>query len=185
MYHIKRDKRALASVELICAGLLRLMARKPFEKITITDLQKESTVSRSTFYRNFDCLEDVLELLCDRGFQTIFVTYNAQPPEARGRLSVAVFRYWCKNSGILEPLVAIHRTDILFSSLRRCAAQLDSLQFLAADPVQYDYFVSMITSVMVGILVTWTEHGKAESEEKVLEIVKTAFAAAVSLGIII
>ena len=40
MYHIKRDKRALASVELICAGLLRLMARKPFEKITITALQK-------------------------------------------------------------------------------------------------------------------------------------------------
>lgn len=185
MYHIKRDKRALASVELICAGLLRLMERKPFEKITITDLQKESTISRSTFYRNFDCLEDVLELLCDRGFQTIFDTYNAQPSETRGKISVAVFRYWCENSAVLEALVAIHRTDLLFSSFRRCAAQLDSLQFLAANPVQYDYFVSMITSVMVGILVTWTEHSKTESEDEVLEIIKTAFAAAISLGIII
>ena len=98
MYHIKRDKRALASVELICAGLLRLMARKPFEKITITDLQKESTVSRSTFYRNFDCLEDVLELLCDRGFQTIFDTYNAQPPEARGRSAWRCFATGAKTA---------------------------------------------------------------------------------------
>lgn len=185
MYHIKRDKRALASVELICAGLLRLMERKPFEKITITDLQEESTVSRSTFYRNFDCLEDVLELLCNRGFQTIFDTYNAQPPEARGSLRGAVFQYWCENSAVLEALVRIHRTDLLFSSFRRCAAQLESLRFLAADPVQFDYFVSMITSVMIGILVTWTEHGKAESEAELMEILKAAFAATVSLGIII
>lgn len=184
MYHIKRDKRALASVELICEGLLRLMQARPFEKITISALQEESSVSRSTFYRNFDCLEDVLELLCDRGFQEIFDRYNAQPPEARGRISKAVFHYWCEHSSILEALVAIHRTDILFSSLRRCTAQLESLQFLAADPAQYDYFVSMITSVMIGILVTWTEHGKAESEDAVLGIMKEAFAATALLGIV-
>lgn len=184
MYHIKRDKRALASVELICAGLLRLMENQPFETITITDLQKESTVSRSTFYRNFDCLADVLELLCDRGFREIFDRYNAQPPEARGSLRGAVFQYWCENSAVLEALVRIHRTDLLFSSFRRCAAQLERLQFLAADPVQYDYFVSMITSVMIGILVTWTEHGKVESETELMEILKTAFAATAMLGIV-
>lgn len=184
MYHIKRDKRALASVELICDGLLRLMQDKPFEEITISALQAESTVSRSTFYRNFDCLEDVLELLCDRGFQEIFARYHAQPPEERGSLRAAVFQYWCENSIVLEALVRIHRTDLLFSSFRRCAAQLESLQFLATDPVQYDYFVSMITSVMTGILVTWTEHGKAESEEALMEILKTAFAATAMLGIV-
>ena len=64
MYHIKNDKRARASTELICAGLLACMKEKPFARITITDVQRASTVSRSTFYRNFDCLEDVLALLC-------------------------------------------------------------------------------------------------------------------------
>ena len=72
MYHIKNDKRAQASSELICAGLLACMKEKPFARITITDVQHASTVSRSTFYRNFDCLEDVLALLCDRGFQAVF-----------------------------------------------------------------------------------------------------------------
>lgn len=56
MYHIKNDKRARASTELICAGLLACMKEKPFARITITDVQRASTVSRSTFYRNFDCL---------------------------------------------------------------------------------------------------------------------------------
>ena len=89
MYHIKNDKRARASTELICAGLLACMKEKPFARITITDVQRASTVSRSTFYRNFDCLEDVLALLCDRGFQAVFSEYNALPPEQRGSLAKA------------------------------------------------------------------------------------------------
>ena len=114
MYHIKNDKRAQASSELICAGLLACMKEKPFARITITDVQHASTVSRSTFYRNFDCLEDVLALLCDRGFQAVFTEYNALPPAQRGSLAKAVFQYWFRNSAVLEALVQIHRTDILF-----------------------------------------------------------------------
>ena len=90
MYHIKNDKRAQASSELICAGLLACMKEKPFARITITDVQHASTVSRSTFYRNFDCLEDVLALLCDRGFQAGFSvrkkSRRVSPPERRKKV---------------------------------------------------------------------------------------------------
>ena len=72
MYHIKNDKRAYASVELICSSLLELLETTPFEQITISDIQRMSTVSRSTFYRNFDRIEDVLMLLCDRNFDAAF-----------------------------------------------------------------------------------------------------------------
>ncbi len=71
MYHIKHDKRAESSVELICTAVLELLETKPLGEITISDVQRRSTVSRSTFYRNFDSLEDVLALLCDRGFDEI------------------------------------------------------------------------------------------------------------------
>lgn len=111
MYHIKNDKRAQASTELICAGLLACMKEKPFARITITDVQRASTVSRSTFYRNFDCLEDVL-----------------------------------------------------------------ALQPLADDPAQFDYFVAIITSTMVGILTVWVEHGKTETEEQMVQKLAGAFA---------
>ena len=71
MYHIKHDKRAESSVELICTAVLELLETKPLGEITVSDVQRRSTVSRSTFYRNFDSLEDVLALLCDRGFDEI------------------------------------------------------------------------------------------------------------------
>ena len=172
MYHIKNDKRAQASSELICAGLLACMKEKPFARITITDVQRASSVSGSTFYRNFDSLEDVLALLCDRGCQAVFAARSALPPERRGSLAKAVFQYWFCNSTVLEALVEIHRTDILFDSL----GLIEALQPLADDPAQFDYFVAIITSTMVGILTVWVEHGKTETEEQMVQKLAGAFA---------
>lgn len=175
MYHIKNDKRARASTELICAGLLACMKEKPFARITITDVQRASTVSRSTFYRNFDCLEDVLALLCDRGFQAVFSEYNALPPEQHGSLAKAVFQYWFRNSAVLETLVQIHRTDILFDSLRRSSGLIQALQPMADDPARFDYFVAIITSSMIGVLTVWVEHGKTETEDQMVQKLTSAF----------
>ena len=176
MYHIKNDKRAQTSAELICAGLLACMREKPFARITITDVQRASTVSRSTFYRNFDGLEDVLALLCDRGFQTVFAAHSALPPEQRGSLPKAVFHYWFHNSAVLEALVQIHRTDILFDSLRRSTGLIEALRPLTDDRAQFDYFFAIITSTMVGILTVWVEHGKTETEEQMVQKLAGAFA---------
>ena len=177
MYHIKNDRRARASAERICAALLALLEEKPFEAVTIGDIQRVSTASRSTFYRNFDRLEDVLALLCDRGFQEAFRRERGEG------YPVAVFRYWSENSSVLETLVSIRRTDLLFSSFRRTAAELPALRELAENAAQYDYFVSIITSGMAGILVTWIEHGKRETPDEVLAHVIAAFGNLFALGI--
>lgn len=177
MYHIKNDRRAEKSVELIIGALTALMGEKAFAEITVTDLQRRSTVSRSTFYRNFDSLTDVLALLCDRGFQAIFSGGDEQD------LRSEVFNYWFCNSAVLEVLVSIHRTDIFLLSFRREAMKLESLRFLAQDPCRCDYFISIITSVMVGVLTTWIEHGKKETREQVANILTDEFAAISALGI--
>lgn len=174
MYHIKPEKRTRASAKLITEAVLQLMQEKPFEAITITDVQRVSTVSRSTFYRSFDRLEDVLELLCDEGFAEAFRQGGPTIPEA-------VFRYWSQNSLVLETLVRIHRTDILYNSLRRSAAGMAELRALIDDRNRYDYFAAIISSGMMGILIAWVEHGKTESADEVLEQVYYAIGAAVSL----
>ena len=176
MYHIKNDKRAQTSAELICAGLLACMREKPFARITITDVQRASTVSRSTFYRNFDGLEDVLALLCDRGFQTVFAAYNALPAVQRGNLPKAVFHYWFHNSAVLEALVQIHRTDILSDSLRRSTGLIEALRPLTDDRAQFDYFAAIIASGMIGVLTVWVEHGKTETEAQMVQKLAGAFA---------
>lgn len=177
MYHIKQDKRAKASVELICAGLAECLREKPYDKISISDVQRASTVSRSTFYRNFDCLDDVLALMCDNCFAEAFA-------HGERDLRKAVFEYWFRNSELLEVLVSIRRTDILFDSFRRSAAGLEVTKRLIKDSDTYDYFISIIASVIMGILVTWVEHGRKESQKELQKRLISSFSAMLKLGIL-
>ena len=179
MYHIKEDKRAKASVELICGGLKRCLKEKSFESVTISDIQRVSGVSRSTFYRNFDRIEDVLMLLCDRNFDAAF----KRAEETGEELRVAVFHYWFENVTLLETIVRIHRTDILVESLRRSEQVERYFRPYIKDETVFDYFSGVIASAMVGILSTWIEHGKVESEEQVMQNTQKAFVKLITLGI--
>ncbi len=62
MYHISKDKRAIQSSELIYNSPLKCTKKRPFDQITVSDLQKASEVVRTTSYRAFDNLSDVLKL---------------------------------------------------------------------------------------------------------------------------
>ena len=105
----------------------------------------------------------------------MFTEYNALPPAQRGSLAKAVFQYWFRNSAVLEALVQIHRTDILFDSLRRSSGLIEALQPLADDPARFDYFVAIITSAMIGVLTVWVEHGKTETENQMVQKLTSAF----------
>lgn len=176
MYHIKTDKRAEKSVELICTGLLACLEQKPFSQISISDIQRASTVSRSTFYRNFDSLDDVLALLCDRGFDEILRSGS-------DALNLAAFHYWYAHGRLLEAILSSGKTAVFTSSLRRCIARAGHVSALFADAARFDYFSSTVAHVMLGILAAWIERGKKESEDELLLILRDSFSAVSLLGL--
>ncbi len=49
-------------------ALIDLMTEKPFAEITVTDLVTRASVSRASFYRNFNSTSEVLDLLIDDFF---------------------------------------------------------------------------------------------------------------------
>lgn len=51
--------------EYLQIALIRLMSKKKFETITITELVKEAGVSRTAFYRNYSEKEDIILEICD------------------------------------------------------------------------------------------------------------------------
>lgn len=168
MYHIKEDKRAKASVELICDGLKRCLKEKSFESVTISDIQRISGVSRSTFYRNFDRMEDVLALMCDRVFEEAFASDYSN-------ISEAVFRTWFHHADMIEAVVGIGRGDMLYASLRRCTSRMRSGLPEWGDAAPLDYLASIIASSMMGIMITWVERGKKESEEELKGVILQSF----------
>lgn len=62
---LKRHSREINAIikESLRGGLLELMKKMPYEKITITELCKKAGVSRTAFYGNFTTKDDILKLI--------------------------------------------------------------------------------------------------------------------------
>jgi AcrR family transcriptional regulator len=71
MIRIGNDVRQAQSARLICEGLLRLIAQKPYNAITVAALAEEAGVGRATFYRLFDSKEDAVLFCMERVFDEL------------------------------------------------------------------------------------------------------------------
>lgn len=170
MYHIKNDKRVKESAKLIVEGLNRCLTQKKFEELTITDVQKESTVGRATFYRLFDSLKDVLLYECDiTFFELMKKSINEDTILARIEIFIDG---WILVSDLLETIVSSGNIDIIYLSHLHCIDLLKENLYGFNDIEDKEYFVSVLTSLMVGILVSWLKKGKKETASQLTEILR-------------
>lgn len=174
MYHISNDKRSNTSAELIYQGLLDCIKKKPFDKITISDIQKVSSVARTTFYRSFDNLSDVLYWKCDTCFQEVLGNYKPQQFPNEIELSLHYFQYWMNHSDILELLIQINRQDIIYACHMKNAELLQkrygSIPGLSKS--QSNYFMYIRTGFTISILTAWLDGGRKETPEEIVEILR-------------
>ena len=61
----------LLTRECLQMSLVKLMAQKPFEKISISEIAKNAGVSRTAFYRNYNSKEEIIEDACEDVFNRI------------------------------------------------------------------------------------------------------------------
>ena len=59
------NKKSLDSQQKIYKSLRRLLQTKPLSEITVTDISEDCDISRSTFYRNFNNVMEILEIFFD------------------------------------------------------------------------------------------------------------------------
>ena len=177
MYHISNDKRAIQSSELIYNGLLECIKKKPFEQITISDLQKASSVARSTFYRAFDNISDVLFWKCDTCFSEVLCNFD--PSKFNGELELAqhFFSYWMEHSDILVLLIEINRQDIIYACHMKNAKKLEQSfgTLPGLDDINARYFMSIRTGITISVLKAWLDGGRKETTEELLEIIEKQF----------
>lgn len=177
MYHISKDKRAVQSSELIYNGLLECIKKKPFDQITVSDLQKASGVARSTFYRAFDNLSDVLYWKCDTCFREVL--YNFEPSKFPSELELAhhYFSYWMEHSDILVLLIEINRQDIIYACHMKNAKALEQSfgTLPGLDETNARYFMAIRTGVTISVLKAWLDGDRKETTEELLKIIEKQF----------
>jgi AcrR family transcriptional regulator len=175
MYHIKDDQRSIRSGEMIYEGLVKLMREKEFAAITVTDLIDAANVGRTTFYRNFDELEDVLWMRCDQvasGLVEYLRAYRqGQQAESRSTILKPVLRYFYLHSELIELLMKARRIHIfeeaMLSRFRPFKAVIGAFYGLEGDYV--DYVVALRIGGITNILTHWIETGKKQAPDELAD----------------
>ncbi len=174
MYHIKNDKRSVQSAHLIYEGLLKCLERKPFELVTVTDVQRASGVARTTIYRAFDNLSDILLWRCDLAFREALLESKPKNAPTEWELMRGYFAYWTEHGEILKLLVDINRQDIIYACHTKNARALEQSygRLPGMDERNARYFMAIRTGMTVSILKAWLDGGGAESVDELLDILK-------------
>ena len=177
MYHIKKDARSEKSAELFYQGLLKCLEKTPLDKVSVTDVQKASGAGRSTFYRNFDSVIDILKWKCDAQFSEAIDSYvKALSNEHRKDLLLYMLSYWMQNSDVIEALLGAGRVDVVYRSFldthQMVEEHLARIGIVLSNDTQERYFSAVSAGFFISIMDAWIAGGKKEPPKQVAAIVE-------------
>lgn len=145
--------------ECLQTALIYLMNEKPFEKITITELAARSGVSRSAFYRNYACKEDIITEICNHVLSALSESLNSI------RNKDDFYAWLCHsfqkvkdNAGTFRLLL---QADFPDKYLMNSALSLENV--LPSHSPEEHYRILALQGAFDTILVNWFQDGMKES----------------------
>ena len=154
MYHIPDDKRAKESALKIYKSLRNVLRKKSIMDVTVMDIKNDCGISRSTFYRLFDNVQDVLEYQLG-----IFLDRYLKEKENHDDKILYFYEFFYKHNNLIY-IISTQSEFILKKVMLEKAKEKD------------DYLVSFKVGVMTSLLIKWTERNKKETPEQMAEITK-------------
>lgn len=172
MYHIINDKRAYKSASLISEGLSEMLQRKTYQDISITDVCAPKGVARTTFYRLFDTLDDVLLFQFDTLFEESLKQYTSSNVTEKSYAKI-LLQIAMSNKSLLTAIIHSGRNDLFdFSTRNKENALLASINLNITERDKL-YCRTLIHYIAYAVLSTWVEQGCKESSDELYQILKT------------
>lgn len=174
MYHISKDKRAVKSAELIVQGLEKCLETKNLKEIRIVDINEASYVSRATFYRLFDCVEDVLIYDCDLIFEGVAERMQHCHFNDGNELFLFFIKSWFSHKALMNALAQNHLTGILYDVHMRHRDLVETLFIKNTGLSQKEagYLISILTGMIPSVIEMWNQYGQTDTPEDILNIAK-------------
>lgn len=158
-------KRALAD------SFKELLAQKPFNKITISDITEHCGVNRMTFYYHFHDIYDLARWAFEEETSGLLKDSLGAANWKEGFLTVA--QEMQRNRTLLASVCRSVPRRELEQRMKELVQRLlgpvldKELGDTAVDPADWDFTVHFYTDAMVGILLEWMDSGM-ETEPQVL-----------------
>jgi len=194
MYHIIKDKRSIQSSKWIYTSLTALMLEKKYTDITITEVAEKAIIGRSTFYRSFDSLDDVLRLKCDTCFNELYIYlleyYKANSFSAKEEKMVFLkpfLRYWYVDSSIVEFLILANKLEIFNESFAEMfklfLPNLNKSHTIIANYL--DYYIAVRSGVAINVLLQWIRNGKDVPPDDLADLIVSNVNELINLDLIL
>lgn len=160
MYHIPHDLRARKSADAIYKALLELLESRSLNDVSISDITKNCGVSRSTFYRLFDNVSDVVIWKCECIIDDALDTIGSGKINSFEETFEAFAQSWFANKTLLEALSRSSRMDILYNMH---ASRIDAIkesfsEKVKIEGIQQEYVCAIITWILPACFQVWLEH---------------------------
>lgn len=167
MYHKQGNKTAIQSQHMIADALFRLMKRKTFQQITVTEICEEVAVGRKTFYRNFELREDVIDFWLDLRCEECREVLLPVPTEEQ------LYHYFVFLKKYMDVLISLYQNGLHPMVEKKFSVFMPyTMPQWSEDPVEQEYRSQYIIAGIDAIIRVWVIRGFQESVEVVVEIVK-------------
>ena len=173
MYHISNDKRVQKSAELIWQGMEQCLQEKSFDKLRVSDINQKSYISRATFYRLFDSLQDVLAYECDQIYNQLADAVKGAAIHSKQDFFILLVEKWMAQEVLIKTLVENNLTGILYDTHMKNRGFMKEvfLKETALSEHEADYMVSLLANIIPAAMNTWYRHGRSESPMEVYQAV--------------
>lgn len=181
MYATNDNRQALESRVRIRDALMILLARYPYNDISITQICQEARIVRQTYYRNFEQKDDILKFHLDHMVHHFFSDYFRED-DVRTQLRT-FFEYMLLSRDFLI-LVSENSLFFMFEAVitQNITAFLDFRQITNTDESGLEKYVTrFIAATICSLLSLWVASGFDESPD-MMSALAQRFLAGVSNG---
>ena len=168
------DRRQQKTQQAIFEAFSRLLARKPYHRITVQEIIDEANVGRATFYAHFETKDYLLKALCRELFDHIIDSarnsqshcdvVGGQPPRS---VFLHLLLHLQKNDHNILGLLTGQNNELFLRYFKGNLQDLAAAEFSGRHPdgLPEDFWVNHVTASFVETVNWWLRNGHRESPE--------------------
>lgn len=153
-------------IEHITEAMLDLLAEKPINDISISELTDKAQVGRASFYRNYSCKEDILKMYLDKLFKELQSEWDKDSNAPLSEQLKKIILHFEKNRSFYELLNQRGLIYLLKDVI------INTIGLKPESEKTEAYIKAFAAYALYGWIETWFQRGMKESAEEIADMFK-------------